>query len=698
MTGRRGATLPMLLIPVLFGILVYWGTLSGSFLSDDYLISRFVGPGGGVLWGHALADFGGPWGGFEGGLYRPLISLSLCVDTVLGGGGPAAFHATNLIFHSISVFSVAWLCGRYARERKGVLALLGGSLLAISPIGVESVAWIIGRVSSQEVAFRLIALCFFTLWLEERRASRYASTAIFALAALLSKESAVILPVVFVGLDLLKGGRGWPLVKRQLAFAPVWLLYSALRIFALSGGGARDTLARFVAFPTSLLPKAVTLFLPGFDAQWLHWAFLAFLILLVIRLGPKRWPWILLAILLWLLQFLPVSLVTIDDSLLGSRILYGPLALTCVLLACALGLPAKGLARGLDSLLVGLLFVTLPFLGKAADGRVANYQKAWNHVDTFRRELLARAPDSSPESPMTLLAAPADRWGIPLLRADTLFSVLEPPFARTTAPMLSLIPVLRKLPEMKELFHDALPVRQLWSFGAPLLLWDGERLLTQKKPDRPQSLEVVRVSDKSFRLEAGSVDPFAIEGLELVVAGEAQSLRLLLAEGTPHQAWQDRALGQGLEAKGGKRHRLLFSHDLSPLLAGFSGGIRGFQLAGEGRIVSLRVLRSLPVIADGLTASQELDLESDRTLSLSAPALPGSALGLRFYLIGPHGGLAIDVEPGEPIRLTQAQTRTLRSLFLLTRQRAFFCFFEARPKPGFWPLLSPGRMISIRTR
>ncbi len=719
----------MLLLPVLFGVLVYMGALSGGFLSDDYLVSRFVGDDGSILWGQAFSEFGGPWGGFEGELYRPLISLSLCLDLMLGGGGPASFHASNLLFHCISIFCVAWLCGRYSRERKGVLALLGGSLFALSPVGVEAVAWILGRTSSLEGALRLIALCGFTIWLEDRRPGRYALTAFFALAALLTKESAVVLPLAFLGLDLLRGGRGRALVQRQLLFVPIWILYAGLRINAISGGGARSAGDLFAALPGVLFDRVRSLFLPGIDSSVLAWGLLAFLLLFLVRISCSErdgrtpcarvtWPWLLVVLLLWSLQFLPSARNEVHAELSGSRILYGPLALTLVLLMAGLGLPARGLSLGLDRILTGLLFISLPFLGKATGDRVADYQRAWALVDGYRTELQARAPESSLDAPLTLLAAPADRWGITLLRADTMFSLLEPPFSRRSAPLFSLIPVLRELPEQKELFWDLLPVRSLWEHGATLLNWDGRQVSSEKKPRKPQSLELVRVSKRSFRFAHGPVNPYEFEGIQIKIGGDAQTLRLLLPDQANHASWQALELGPAVDPKvdgvagggdGGKSdaepepeksrvHRMDLSHDYQPLIASLLGGVAGFELGGEGEILSLEIVGRYEKLADGLVPDQELTLDSEGQLSLRAPLLPEGAATLRFYLVGPYGGLSMDVDAGQPIRLEPSKAHVLRSFFLLGTQRSFYLLFEARPKPGHWPQQSPGTMVRIQPR
>jgi hypothetical protein len=73
-------------------------------------------------------------------------------------------------------------------------AWLGAALWALHPVQVESVAWVTELKNTQSCAFFLLAVLFFLKWREGRRT--YPLALLFAVAAILSKSSTVMLPVV----------------------------------------------------------------------------------------------------------------------------------------------------------------------------------------------------------------------------------------------------------------------------------------------------------------------------------------------------------------------------------------------------------------------------------------------------------------------------------------------------------------------
>ena len=75
--NRRIPWLAILVGPVL-ALTLYFPTLFGTFLSDDYLanlmLTHEAEPR--VDWGTVVADFGREWMGLEGGgMYRPLVMI-----------------------------------------------------------------------------------------------------------------------------------------------------------------------------------------------------------------------------------------------------------------------------------------------------------------------------------------------------------------------------------------------------------------------------------------------------------------------------------------------------------------------------------------------------------------------------------------------------------------------------------------------
>ncbi len=129
--------------------------------------------------------------------WRPLVTTSFALDVWRAGGlEPSVLHTTNAALQVlVSLLTYRWL--RALAFGAGP-ASLGALAAAWHPVKVESVAWISGRTDLLCAVGVLLVLVAD----RERRANpvRAAAWAVAGvLVAFLSKETAVILPVVFLG-------------------------------------------------------------------------------------------------------------------------------------------------------------------------------------------------------------------------------------------------------------------------------------------------------------------------------------------------------------------------------------------------------------------------------------------------------------------------------------------------------------------
>src|SRR6266516_4577150 len=143
---------------------------------------------------------------FHMGHWQPLSWVSLGLDYTLWGLDPLGYHLTNLVLHLTSA-AVLFLLARRLLSRTGIPspgvdagAAIGALLWAVHPLRVESVVWITERRDVLSGLFVLLALL---AWIQPAdRRSRLPLTIVAAVLALLSKGSAMVLPVLFVVLDV----------------------------------------------------------------------------------------------------------------------------------------------------------------------------------------------------------------------------------------------------------------------------------------------------------------------------------------------------------------------------------------------------------------------------------------------------------------------------------------------------------------
>ena len=175
------------------------------------------------------------WSGPGFGLYRPLVTFSFAVDWLISHGSAVWFHAANALWHALATVALFALL----RAWFTVPASFAGALVfALHPVHVEAVANVVGRAELMAAAFSFAACA---LWAHERpREQRTRGLLIVLLfgLALLCKESAAVLPALFVLIDAAK--------KRWTSFRalPRYLLTRAPELTACVAVVAAVILAR----------------------------------------------------------------------------------------------------------------------------------------------------------------------------------------------------------------------------------------------------------------------------------------------------------------------------------------------------------------------------------------------------------------------------------------------------------------------
>jgi hypothetical protein len=177
-------------------------SLRGEFLLDDLravvenpAVNSSL-PGEPPLLPAFALDFWGEPAGHGPGTWRPLVLLSFAVDWELGRGSPFHFHATNLLLHAAVAAATAILFAELAGLWTGLLA---AAWIATCAASAEAFQSIVGRADLLLALFALLGLR------SHRRSGEGADrwTVVWLGCALLSKESAVVLPFVWFAFDRL---------------------------------------------------------------------------------------------------------------------------------------------------------------------------------------------------------------------------------------------------------------------------------------------------------------------------------------------------------------------------------------------------------------------------------------------------------------------------------------------------------------
>ena len=143
--------------------------------------------------------------------YRPLVTVSYGLDAQWSGARPLGYHLTNLALHALASVVLLAVLRRFALPRS--VATLAALAFAVHPTLAAAVAWIPGRNDSLLAVFALASWLFFLRdGARSSRVDRALHLGLFGLA-LLTKETAAALPLVW-GLQAVLVDE-WPRERRR---------------------------------------------------------------------------------------------------------------------------------------------------------------------------------------------------------------------------------------------------------------------------------------------------------------------------------------------------------------------------------------------------------------------------------------------------------------------------------------------------
>jgi len=251
---RPGRVLAALLVP-LVSVAVYWPAIWAGFVGDDFMILHRLG--GLTAPGDVLRFFGAEF--FE--YYRPIGFLAHAVDYGIAGEDARQFHLTNLLLHATNATLVLLIGQRLSpRSLAGPIAAL---LFALHASNHEAVVWISARFDLLATAFALGAIW----WMVRREDSHVLPAFLFALAVL-SKESAVALPLAAAGWSVFVLGSN---TRGTILRVTPWLVALATGALLRQIGGGVSAVGGTARLPKLLALAAVLgLIVLLSDGRWIR--------------------------------------------------------------------------------------------------------------------------------------------------------------------------------------------------------------------------------------------------------------------------------------------------------------------------------------------------------------------------------------------------------------------------------------------
>ncbi|MBI3607668.1 MAG: tetratricopeptide repeat protein [Nitrospirae bacterium] len=241
----------LLALLVLATVLTFRGVIANGFVVDDYhTVQTNRALRSLTMWRQWLTspDAASRFRGAKN--YRPVLITSYGLDHALWGDEPSGFHATNLAVHLAVVILTFLLARRLWSD--DATAICAAGLVALHPLNAEAVNYLSARSSSLMTAGVLAAV-----WADDaargRRWVRRLPAFGFGLAALGSKEVAVVLPALMIAWERARVGDTVRWRTTVLRSIPWWGLVGAF--LAARTWLLRDAPSQPVLWPDMTLPQ-----------------------------------------------------------------------------------------------------------------------------------------------------------------------------------------------------------------------------------------------------------------------------------------------------------------------------------------------------------------------------------------------------------------------------------------------------------
>ena len=263
----------------------------------------------------------------HGFYYRPLLTLSFMADAMIGKGSFFMFHFSNITYHILATFLLFLFLTEvgYDRARSFLFSLV----FLVHPMVTQAVAWVPGRNDTLLAIYILASFLFWLKYLKKGHNGYLVLHLLFYLVALLTKENAVVLPLLIVlysGFVLRTPLKTYRLTA--LGWTVITILWAVIRYKSLGGENSVSFSTQILSIVNSL--PAVLPFLGKtiFPFDLSVFPILAdmkiSIILGILAIGvlaflagitrPK--PWFLYFFgILWFLVFLVPSFVSINNQI-----------------------------------------------------------------------------------------------------------------------------------------------------------------------------------------------------------------------------------------------------------------------------------------------------------------------------------------------------------------------------------------------
>ena len=196
---QRKIILIQVILIIIMGFAVYSNSLKGEFIRDDINLVKYntyIKD-----WSKVLNIFmenagSGSLARVKSDAYRPLQMFTYMIDYSIWGLNVLGYHITNTLLHILVALLIYWLI--YILYNNRLLSFFTSIIFVVHPANTEVVSYISGRGDLLSVSFMLLCIIFYIKYLHSESIGLYLSILLSSILAILSKENALILPILLL--------------------------------------------------------------------------------------------------------------------------------------------------------------------------------------------------------------------------------------------------------------------------------------------------------------------------------------------------------------------------------------------------------------------------------------------------------------------------------------------------------------------
>ncbi len=278
----------------------------------------------------------------ESNFYRPLQMLVYTLDYVFGKLDVRLYRASSITFHIFVALMLYWLA--WLIFKNTIVPFVASILFVTHPIHTEAVVYISGIADPLAAFFMLSGTVFYIKYTRsEKRLYFYILCLLSFLLALLSKEIAIVFPLLLMAYDRIYKGKGGISLKRHASFLLLAALYIFLRNTILNFPveniitESTTLLQRLPAVFQSLFTYIVKLLLPLdlhmeyqtvlpsiTDPRVIIGMVLSILLIWAIMISAKKDKAVSFMLVWFLIQYLPISNIFPLNAFFAEHWIYTP--------------------------------------------------------------------------------------------------------------------------------------------------------------------------------------------------------------------------------------------------------------------------------------------------------------------------------------------------------------------------------------